>query len=71
MKISNNVPDKERHYLSNLLVSGAGEIPDENGKVSANATHAFTVDKGFITGARKIIRGGQINASSKRKESKK
>ncbi len=70
MKISNLVSDEERHYLSNLLRSGAGELPDEEGKVSIEATHRFIVDKGFIIGAEKVIRGGQDDAVSSRKESK-
>ncbi len=69
MKISNLVSDEERHYLSNLLRSGAGEIPDESGKVSSEATHRFVIDKGFIIGAEKVIRGGKDDATNARKES--
>ena len=56
MIISNKVSDRERHYLNNLIVSGNGEVPDKNGKVSSNATHKLLVDKGFVVGAVKIIR---------------
>lgn len=55
-KISNKLTDEERHYLSNLLISKAGEVPDENGKVSSEATHRFIIEKGFIIGAEKIER---------------
>lgn len=55
MKISNLLSDEERHYLSNLLRSGAGEVPDANGNVSDKATHAFVIDKGFIVGAVRIV----------------
>lgn len=56
MKISNKLSDKDRHYINNLIVSGQGELPDENDKVSSKATHIFIVDNGFIVEARKIIR---------------
>lgn len=56
MIISNKLSNEERHYIQNLVTSGTGEIPDEYGKVSDRATHILVVDKGFITGARKIIR---------------
>lgn len=56
MIISNKLSDAERHYLNNLIVSGTGEIPDKDGKVSEKATHQLVVDKGFIVGAVKIIR---------------
>lgn len=56
MIISNKVSDRERHYLNNLVVSGQGEIPDKEGKVSKKATHKLLVEKGFIIGAVKIIR---------------
>jgi hypothetical protein len=56
MIISNKLSDRERHYLNNLIVSGQGEIPNKEGKVSPSATHKFVVDKGFIVGAVKIIR---------------
>lgn len=56
MKISNKLTDEERHYLSNLLNSGAGEVPDENGKVSENATHVFVIENGFIVDAKKVLR---------------
>jgi hypothetical protein len=55
MKISNLLSDEERHYLSNLLRSGAGEVPDENGNISPTATHAFIFDKGFIVGAVRVV----------------
>lgn len=57
LKISNKVSDEERHYLNNLIISARGELPDEDGKVSENATHVLVVDKGFIVAARKVIRG--------------
>lgn len=69
MKISNKLSDEHRHYLSNLINSGAGEIPDEQGKVSDEATHALVVEKGFIIDAIKVMRGGKLDATSKRKES--
>jgi hypothetical protein len=56
MIISNKLSDGERHYLNNLLMSGAGEIPNEDGETSEKATHIFIIDKGAIIGARKIIR---------------
>lgn len=56
MIISNKLSNEERHYIQNLVTSGNGEIPDESGKVSNKATHVLLVEKGFITGARKIIR---------------
>jgi len=56
MIISNKLSDRERHYLNNLIVSGQGEIPNKEGKVSQKATHQLVVDKGFIVGAIKIIR---------------
>ena len=72
IKISNLVSDEERHYISNLIRSGAGEIPNDEGKVSPTATHRFIVDKGFIVGAEKVIRiGDNNNATSKRKQSEK
>jgi len=62
MKISNLVSDEDRHYLNNLLLSGKGEVPDENGNVSKEAEFKFVINKGFITGAELIIRGEKPNA---------
>ncbi len=56
MRISNKLSDADRHYINNLIVSGRGEVPDKEGKVSDNATHKLQVEKGFIVGAMKIIR---------------
>ncbi len=56
MKVSTRLTDQERHYLTNLLISGAGEIPDDEGRVSKEATHRFTVENGFIIGAEKVMR---------------
>ena len=56
MIISNKLSDAERSYINNLVVSKAGEIPDEDGKVSKSATHILIIDKGFIIGAKKILR---------------
>jgi len=68
MKISNKIPDTERHYLNNLLISGAGEIPDDEGKVSPSASHRFIVEQGFIIGAEKVLRGEESHATKKGKE---
>lgn len=70
MKISNLLRDEDRHYLSNLLTSGAGEIPDEDGKVSEKATHRFVIENGFIVAAEKVIRGGDTHATTKRTKGK-
>lgn len=56
MKISNKLSNQERAYLNNLIVSGAGEVPDKDGKVSKKATHKLIVESGFVVGAVKIIR---------------
>lgn len=56
MKISTKLRDVDRHYLQNLIVSGCGEIPDKDGKVSSAATHTLIVENGFIVSAKKIIR---------------
>lgn len=56
MKISNKLPDAERHYIYNLISSGLGEIPDSEGKVSAKASHKFIMDGDFIIGTIKIVR---------------
>lgn len=55
MKISNLLSDQERHYLSNLLRSGAGEVADENGNISPTATHRFVIENGFVIGAVRVI----------------
>lgn len=67
MRISNQVTDKERHYLANLLDSGLGYIPLKGEKIPQNVTHQFIVDKGFIIGAKKIIRNDSLQNSSQRK----
>lgn len=56
MKLSNSLTDKERHYIQNLIVSRAGEVRSPYKKLSPNATHELVVEKGFITGAKKIIK---------------
>lgn len=56
MIISNKLTDKDRHYINNLIVSGRGEIPNKEGKVSDKATHRLVVEKGFIVDAVKVIR---------------
>lgn len=56
MKISNRLTDEERAYLNNLITSGAGEIRDSKGNISDRATHELVLDRGFVVGARKIIR---------------
>jgi hypothetical protein len=56
MRISNQLRDVDRHYLNNLIVSGLGEIPDKDGKVSSRATHKFVLEKGFIVAAIKIMK---------------
>ena len=58
MIISNKLSDADRHYINNLIVSGTGEIPDKDGKVSKKATHILLIENGFIVGAKKIIRTG-------------
>jgi hypothetical protein len=60
-KISNKLTDEERHYMSNLLRSGAGEVPDEKGRVSKEATHRFIIEQGFIIGAEKVVRVSKEN----------
>lgn len=56
MRISNQIRDEDRHYIMNLITSGLGELPREDGKISDKVTHVFTVDKGFIVGAKKVMR---------------
>lgn len=64
MKLSNKIPDVDRHYLNNLIQSGGGEVPDEEGKVSSRATHKFILEKGFIIGAVKILRREKVKGRS-------
>jgi hypothetical protein len=68
MKISNLISDADRHYISNLIRSGAGELPNLNGRVSEKATHELILDKGFVVGAVKVIRGVNEDAIEKRKK---
>lgn len=68
MKISNQLSDIDRHYISNLLVSQAGEVPDSEGNVSKTATHRFIIEDGFIVGAEKIVRIKNVDKKEKVKK---
>lgn len=54
LKICTKLPDKERHYIYNLLASGTAEVPNEKGKISRNAKYKLLVKNGFIVGAERV-----------------
>jgi hypothetical protein len=54
MQITNKLSDEEIQFINDLIVTGKGETPDENGKVSDKATHMLLVEDDVIVGAVRV-----------------